>query len=192
VLFDAWLVMHLTIGLLDEALGESGLSADDFGLYSLLAGYGPATPTQLARWTGMRPTTISAALRRMADRGDSDRLPNPEDRRSYLLALSEAGRRRHRAAATAFREVMLRLSATLAPEEREIRLSLHRLDAGLRAIAGLDDRPYTLEAAGPHSASDGSASLHLTYDGRPLTPAEEVDARRYLDWLRANRQPPTS
>jgi hypothetical protein len=53
VLFDVWLLMHLVSGMLDQALAEHGLSGDEFGLYSLLRGFGPVTPTQIARWTGM-------------------------------------------------------------------------------------------------------------------------------------------
>src|SRR5919199_322961 len=91
VLFDVWLVMHLVAGLLDQALAEHGLSGDEFGLYSLLRGFGPATPTQISRWTGMPATTVSAALRRLTARGHVERMPHPDDGRSYLVALSDAG-----------------------------------------------------------------------------------------------------
>src|ERR687885_95020 len=88
LLFDLWLLLHVASGLLDEALQGSGLSADDFGLYSLLRVFGPATPTQIGRWTGMRPTTVSAALRRLKDRGHLERTAHVTDGRSYLVGLS--------------------------------------------------------------------------------------------------------
>jgi DNA-binding MarR family transcriptional regulator len=186
LLFDLWLVNHLATGILDLALADSGLSADDFGLYSLLMGAGPATPTQLARWTGMRPTTLSAALKRMEQRGDITRLPNPGDRRSSLIALSDAGRAKHVAAQPAFHRAMRAISAALAPAEDDIRLDLQRLDAALRQLASLDARPYAVEIDGT-SAGRPDAPQSLRYTGSPLTPEEEAEARRHLDWLRAQR-----
>ena len=64
-------------GLLEDVLAESELNGDDFGMYSLLRRYGPATPTQLHRWTGLPPTTISAHLKRLEKRGHLTRSPNP-------------------------------------------------------------------------------------------------------------------
>ncbi len=188
VLFDVWLIMHSVIGQLDLALAETGLSADDFGLYSLLAGFGPATPTQLARWTGMRPTTLSAALKRIANRGDIDRLPNPEDARSYLVSLNERGWTKHRAAQPAFRGVLQQLALTLGPAEREVRLSLQRLDASLREVARLDARPYSVEASAEPSVDADAEKWQLTYGGAPLTHEEEADVLRYVDWIRERRR----
>ena len=93
LLFDVWLVTGLTAGLLDEVLADTELNGDDFGMYSLLRRFGPATPTQLHRWTGLRPTTISAHLKRLDGRGHVSRLPNPADRRSVLVRATPAGRR---------------------------------------------------------------------------------------------------
>ena len=36
VLFDVWLVSRATTGLLDAALAPTGLTADEFGVYSVL------------------------------------------------------------------------------------------------------------------------------------------------------------
>ena len=65
LLFDVWLVTGLIAGLLDDVLADTELNGDDFGMYSLLRRFGPATPTQLHRWTGLPPTTISAHLKRL-------------------------------------------------------------------------------------------------------------------------------
>src|SRR4029453_5894785 len=51
--------------LIDEALRDLVVAADAFGLYSLLHELGPTTPTQVARWTGMAPTTVSGMARRL-------------------------------------------------------------------------------------------------------------------------------
>ncbi len=66
VLFDLWLVNHLISGALDDVLADAGgLSGEDFGFYSLLRRFGPTTPTQIVRWTAMRPTTVSTLVRRL-------------------------------------------------------------------------------------------------------------------------------
>ena len=90
LLFDIWLLSGLMAGLLEDVLAESELNGDDFGMYSLLRRYGPATPTQLHRWTGLPPTTISAHLKRLEKRGHVTRSPNPADRRSHQVGLSRA------------------------------------------------------------------------------------------------------
>jgi DNA-binding MarR family transcriptional regulator len=178
LLFDVWLVMHLASGLLDDALAGTDLGADDFGLYTLLRGFGPATPSQIARWTGMRATTVSAGLKRMASRGHSVQHVNPDDGRSYLVALSAAGRKAHARAAGPFLEVMDHLHAVLGPDVPAERLALERLDAGLRETAGLPPRPYALGPAHEQAAAS------LTYEGPPLSLEQEAAVRAYVEFVR--------
>lgn len=178
LLFDVWLVMHLASGVLDGALAGSGLSGDDFGLYSLLRVFGPATPSQIARWTGMRPTTVSAALGRLARRGHSVQRDNPADGRSYLVGLSRSGIAAHATAAPAFLAVMARVDLALRPEAHAQRASLQRLDAVLREVAELDPRPYAL------APDPGDATWQLTYSGAPLTPPQEAAVRAYVEFVR--------
>jgi DNA-binding MarR family transcriptional regulator len=179
LLFDVWLVMHLASGLLDDALAETELGADDFGLLTLLRGFGPATPSQIARWTGMRATTVSAGLKRMAGRGHSVQRVNPDDGRSYLVALSAAGRKAHARAAGPFLEVMDHLHAALGPDVLAERLALERLDAALRDISGLPARPYAL------APPQGPAPASLSYDGPPLSLEQEAAVRAYIDFVRS-------
>ena len=121
LLFDVWLIMHSMTTLVDDALEPSDLSGDDFGLYSLLRRFGPATPTQIARWTGMKPTTVSFALKRLVQRGHATQLPHPTDGRSYLVGLNEAGIAAHGAAGRLFLEAMGKLSAELGADHGEER-----------------------------------------------------------------------
>jgi DNA-binding MarR family transcriptional regulator len=178
VLFDVWLLMHLVSGMLDQALAEHGLSGDEFGLYSLLRGFGPVTPTQIARWTGMPATTVSAALRRSAARGHLERMPHPDDGRSYLVGLSDAGTAAHAEAASAFRTAAERVSDALGEDETAQRAVLQRLDHALRGISGLDSRPYQVTESSPGTPPA------LTYTGQALTPAQEHQARRYIEFIR--------
>jgi DNA-binding MarR family transcriptional regulator len=178
VLFDVWLLMHLVSGMLDQALTEHGLSGDEFGLYSLLKGFGPVTPTQISRWTGMPPTTVSAVLRRLTARGHLERIPHPDDGRSYLVVLSESGAAAHSAAASSFRGAAAGVSGVLGNDEPAQRAVLQRLDDALREVAGLDPRPYHVAEPAP------GAQPALTYPGKALTPEQEHQVRRYIEFIR--------
>jgi len=184
LLFDIWLVSGLMAGLLEDVLAESELNGDDFGMYSLLRRYGPATPTRLHRWTGLPLTTISAHLKRLERRGHLTRSPNPDDRRSHRVGLNEAGEDAHDRATEPFLAAMHTLRARFVPNTLRERLVLQHLDAVLREALVLDDRPYRVSLP----AADGNDGLStwpaLTYAGAPLTSAEEHQVRLYIDFLR--------
>lgn len=180
LLFDVWLLSGLSAGYLDEVLADSDLSADNFGLYSLLNNFGPSTPTQVHRWTGWPTTTISAHLRRVEQRGHLDRRPNPEDRRSSLVDLSETGRKALQAATEPFLVAMHQLRPRFVPDTLRERLVLQDLDRILRDVTGLDPRPYTVD-----KARDGTSTTNdLAYTGDRLTADQEDQVRRYIDFLR--------
>ena len=180
LLLDLWLVGHQLGALLDDALAPSGLSADDFGLYSLLRGWGPVTPTQISRWTGMRPTTVSVAVKRLNGRGHADQAPNPQDGRSYLVGLNAAGEAAHDEAAPLFIAAMKRFDNGLVASDLEARTTVQRIDAALRAALDLDDRPYSLADDG--RAEHGGA---LTYAGPPLDAAQEERVLQFMDFIRS-------
>lgn len=186
VLFDVWLLSGLTVGYLDGVLAETDLSSDDFGLYSLLGAFGPATPTQVHRWTGWPMTTISAHLRRVEKRGHLNRQPHPQDRRSSLVALSDTGRQALRRATEPFLTAMHELRPKFVPDTIRERLVLQDLDRILRDITGLDARPYTVDAQ-PEPASARQHSL--AYAGDKLPADLEDQVRHYIAFLRqpANR-----
>jgi DNA-binding MarR family transcriptional regulator len=180
LLLDLWLVGHELSALLDDALASSGLSADDFGLYSVLRGWGPVTPSQISRWTGMRPTTVSVALKRLNGRGHADQAPNPQDGRSYLVGLNTEGAAAHSAAAPLFFAAMERFDAGLVTSDHETRTAVQRIDAALRSALDLDDRPYSL-ADGDRGEPGGA----LTYAGPPLDAAQERRVLHFIDFIRS-------
>ena len=180
LLFDLWLLTNTVSGLLDDALEGEKLSGDDFGLYSLLRVFGPASPTEISQWTGRGTTTISAALKRLSLRGHTKQQANPLDGRSYRVALSASGVKAHEASAKPFLKVMKFVSEALGSEEWHQRISLQRLDSAVRQIANLDERPYTL------TSKASSQREVLSYDGSPLTPRQEQSVLQYINFLRLN------
>ena len=77
--------------LVARAVDGSGLSPDEYGVFSGIVNVGRVAPTELAGKLGVPPTTISVYLARFLEQGLVERLPNPEDGRSYLVEASEKG-----------------------------------------------------------------------------------------------------
>ncbi|GAA0966209.1 hypothetical protein GCM10009555_007490 [Acrocarpospora macrocephala] len=185
LLFDVWLVMSLASRLLDDALAGSGLTGDDFGMYSLLRRFGPVTPSQLSRWTGMGATTVSAYLKRMDARSHTERTPNPADRRSYLIGLSSDGVAAHDAATVAFLAAMHTLAPAFQPDSLDERLALQHVDSALRDATGMDPRPYTVIDDATGGIGEHTENRRLSYRGEPLNTKQERLVRHYIDFVRA-------
>lgn len=127
VLFDVWLTSRAVTGALDEALAPSGLTADEFGIYSALSSAEALTPSDLAQWMFAPATTVSSVVKRLERRGHLTRKRNPTDGRSYLLALTPSGREAHAAAGRLFLPVLHQTVAALGRHEPAARRELRRL-----------------------------------------------------------------
>lgn len=82
--------IHLT--LFRNAMNEwAGLNATDMECLRLLFIKGIATPSELARHTGLTSGATTAMLDRLERAGLIERRPNPDDRRGTLIAPDESG-----------------------------------------------------------------------------------------------------
>lgn len=72
-----------------------GLRIPEWRLVAVLAEIGPATPQGVGTATRMDKVTVSRASTALLDRGLVARAPHGSDRRSHLLALTDAGQRLH-------------------------------------------------------------------------------------------------
>ena len=80
------------VGLLvDEELAKAGIPQQLFSFLGWVAMLEPVTPSALAVETGLPPTTIRDYVRRLVERGDVRKIPNPSDGRSYHLVLTRKG-----------------------------------------------------------------------------------------------------
>jgi DNA-binding MarR family transcriptional regulator len=134
VLFDVWLTSRATTALLDEALAGSGLTADEFAVYSVLQG-GPCTPTELATWMSAPLTTVSSYVKRFEQRGHVRRVANPDDGRSYRLQLTRKGSRAWERAGAAFLPALAAVRRGLGRDESSVAAALAMLQSALRAAA---------------------------------------------------------
>lgn len=78
--------------LVSRACDGSGLSSDEYGVFSGVVALGPVSPSVLAAKLAVPPTTISVYLARFLEKGIVRRLPNPQDGRSYLVEATDRGR----------------------------------------------------------------------------------------------------
>jgi DNA-binding MarR family transcriptional regulator len=83
--------------LLHEEMADSPFSPDEFAVTSVLLLEQPVRPTELARLTGLRPTTLSNYLRRFEKDGVVSRRRDPADGRASLVELTEDGAARTQA-----------------------------------------------------------------------------------------------
>ncbi|WP_162247021.1 MarR family winged helix-turn-helix transcriptional regulator [Leifsonia sp. Root60] len=98
---------------MDATVAPAGLTGDEFAVYSILAASEATTPSTLSRWMAAPPTTVSSYVKRFASRGHVQKDPDPEDRRSYRITLTPAGRAVHKTAQELFRTVDDALSIAL-------------------------------------------------------------------------------
>jgi DNA-binding MarR family transcriptional regulator len=123
-LFMVWLTSRATSDLLNRRLTASGLDGDEFAVYSVLTAASTITPTELARWMAAPLTTVSSYIKRFEARGHVVRARNPDDRLSYCIKLTPAGRQVYRIAAAAFTPLRKHVADKLGSRTDDIREAL--------------------------------------------------------------------
>ncbi len=118
------------VALVEEVAAAAGLTATELDVLGVLVDRAPSVVAGLLDESGYKPSTLTSILDRLAARGWVSRETHPDDRRSFVVALTPAGRRAARA-----------LEARLAPIEREVVRRIPRADVD--TILGL---PARLEA----------------------------------------------
>jgi DNA-binding MarR family transcriptional regulator len=112
--------------LITAALDGLDLPPEDYPFYVIIGTEGPWTPTELAGRLEMPLTTVLFRVGRLEKRGHVERIPNPDDRRSYLIRLTADGKQLLGQARPRFRAYALAVEARLDDE----RLAQLRDDLG--------------------------------------------------------------
>ncbi|HEU4562026.1 MAG TPA: MarR family transcriptional regulator [Longimicrobium sp.] len=108
---------------------ELGVSPSEGHLISYLRSYAPAPVGELVRVFGMKQSTLTSMLDRLERDGFLRRAVNPDDRRSFLLHVTDAGV-----------ELAERLNGRLTQLEAEIRARVSDADMdGFRAVMAAVD-----------------------------------------------------
>ncbi len=116
ILLDLFLTNQHRKRVIEAALAETELPAEDYPVYVLVGAEGPWTPTGLARRLGMPLSTTLFRLGRLERRGHAERVANPDDRRSYLIRLTKEGERLLGEARPAFRDYALAIEGRLGQD----------------------------------------------------------------------------
>lgn len=126
-LFLVWIVSRSAEDLLGTVLAPIGLTGDELAIYSILNASPGITPSELSRWMAAPPTSVSSYVKRLEARGHLTRRPHPDDRRSYRIQLTAAGKRTHRSAEKLFGPVRERIIEALGDQDGAVREALLRL-----------------------------------------------------------------
>ena len=106
----------------------------------MIGAEGPWTPTGLAERLQMPLSTVIFRFKRLEARGHAERVPNPDDGRSFLIRLTPKGQRLLDLARPAFRDYAEAVEARLGPKRiDEVRAAMidlrQAIDAELEARA---------------------------------------------------------
>jgi DNA-binding MarR family transcriptional regulator len=118
--------------LVDETLAPG--IADGYAAMSLIKLRGPQTPTALAQQLGMLLSTTSALIQRLVKRGHVVQEPNPQDGRSYLVALTPLGDAEHQTAVPVFSRLMMDIQAELEHPPAEVAAMLQDLERAIQLV----------------------------------------------------------
>lgn len=112
-----------------------GLSIPEWRLVAVIAETGGITQQAIGARTRMDKVTVSRAAIALVGRELLVRRPNPADRRSHLLVLSDAGRALYAAIAPKALDLEARIFAGFEPEEvARFTAMLRRIDAVTLAL----------------------------------------------------------
>ena len=104
VLFEVFWAHQKRKRLIEFALAGTDLPPEDYPLYVMIGAEGPWTPTGLAARLVMPLSTVIFRVKRLEQRGHAERVPNPDDGRSFLIRLTPKGKQLLDRARPAFRD----------------------------------------------------------------------------------------
>jgi DNA-binding MarR family transcriptional regulator len=135
LLLDIWVAGELLAAVLDRRLADDGVDPYAWGTLSVIGALGPLTPSELAARTGRPLTTVSDLVRKLVERGDVERLPNPEDGRSHVLRVTKRGDQRWRAGWPALQATVSDIEGNLERHPDEVHDALEDLLGALRTTS---------------------------------------------------------
>lgn len=131
--------LHRRVEHLQTVLaGGLGIGVTDLRALVLIGGATQVTPKRVADELGLTTGSITPVLDRLERIGLLRRTPNPHDRRSTLLALTDVGSRSRSWAVEHYRTAVA--AAVLPPEALDVRLAADVLGRLVRALLAVEVR----------------------------------------------------
>ena len=134
ILLDLFRTNQVRERVITAALEGLELPPEDYPFYVMIGAEGPWTPTALAARVEMPLSTVLFRVARLEKRGHAERIPNPDDRRSYLVQLTEDGQALLRQARPRFRSYAEAVEERLGGEQiDELRRGLDELRGAMES-----------------------------------------------------------
>ena len=141
ILLKAWTAAQRVNLLITRTLHANAAWTPHYALLSMVAILEPVTPTELAHQMGLRPTTASDYVEQLVELGHVRREPNPDDRRSYLLTVTDKGWEAFHHANEPAREVLTLVEENLGRPLEEIEQVVDELIIALEAALAQTPAP---------------------------------------------------
>ena len=135
--------------IVEKHLAPVGLPVHLLALATHIRDHQPTSPSAISAASGIPVTTLRDKIERLVAEGVARRVPNPDDRRSYLVTLTTKGEILLRAADPALLEAYLALERHLDRPLEEYQRDLDGLAAALRAALELETPVASLDVAAP-------------------------------------------
>jgi DNA-binding MarR family transcriptional regulator len=166
-----FVVQQVAQALATERLEPLGLSPRAWGVLSTLAESGPLTQIELATTMSIDRTAMVYLLDELEEQSLVERIRHPQDRRAFLIHLTDGGRDVQRQAAAALAGAADTLLTPLDPAEREqLNSLLARVAAYWQQVSVGQPEP----GAGPAGPSARAAA---PAEPAPAEPARAEPAR---------------
>jgi DNA-binding MarR family transcriptional regulator len=120
--------------ILEHQLGPIGIPPSQLALVTHVRHNEPVTPTEIARASGVPPTTLRDHIQRLVERGLLRRVRHPTDGRSYRVELTARGEVMARAADPALAEAYATLERVLAEPLARYEETVEELNRALEEV----------------------------------------------------------
>lgn len=134
------------MGEIERTVAASlGINLQISNTLAVIEGAGqPLTPSEISERTLISSATMTSTIDRLERQGLVRRLPNPEDRRSVLVEVTEAGRALCDRFLPGINALQIAVMSDLEPAERQQLLDLlGKVLAGAARVAEQDPTPLT-------------------------------------------------
>jgi DNA-binding MarR family transcriptional regulator len=103
----------------DQRLAPLGVTLSQASLLAYISDFGPVTQTRAAEHLGQGRAVTGTQVDKLEGLGLVERLPDPDDRRVWLVAITDAGRELATAIAEVDRELRSELRAGISRADRQ-------------------------------------------------------------------------
>jgi DNA-binding MarR family transcriptional regulator len=134
--------------VVETQLEQVGIPASLLALLTHVRDLEPVSPTGVSLASGAPLTTLRDNIQRLVDRRLVERVPNPDDGRSYLLVLTRRGDLATRAADPALLEAYLALEERLPRPLHDYERMLDELNEALEGARAALEGPAQVRTTG--------------------------------------------